>query len=216
MSFTLCPQERGVSSHTHDTLRLYYKLDNEFELVFVVAFQKILQLSYIDRLLEQSHLAFRDRYKNELSMGTFNATFNFSDAFAVIHGQLEEEFRVQKMQPKVMRSFGQTAKGKKAGKRDEGQGKGSGEAQSLPAEFVEDEAEAVEEVSGGGDVEAANGREVDGEVDGEVVVNDEGEEEEEEAESAPARSLPTKLVAKQLRGGRRVAGTKKGKPVGPR
>ena len=180
--------------------------------MFVVAFQKILQLSYIDRLLEQSHLAFRDRYKNELSLGTFNATFDFSDAFAVIHGQLEEELRVQKMQPKVMRSFGQTAKGKRAGKQDEGQGKGGVEVQSVPAEFVEDEGEAVEEVSGGGEVEAANG----GEVDGEVVVNGEGDEEEEEAESAPARSLPAKLVAKQLRGGRRVAGAKKGKTVGPR
>ena len=115
------------------------------------------------------------------------------------------------MQPKAMRSFDQTAKGKKAGKKEERKGKSSGEVESLPTEFVEDDAEALEEASCGGEVEA-NGEEVDGEIE----VNGEGEEEEEEAESPRTRSLPTKLVAKQLRGGRRVGGAKKGKPVGAR
>lgn len=41
-------QERsGLNSFEHDGLTLQYKLDNEFELVFVVAFQRILQLAYI-------------------------------------------------------------------------------------------------------------------------------------------------------------------------
>ena len=207
---TLSAQERGVSSHTCDTLRLHYKLDNEFELVFVVAYQKILQLSYIDRLLEQSYLVFRDRYKNELTQGTFNATFDFSAAFGVIHGQLEEEFRAQKMQPKAMRSFGETAKGKKAGKKEDTKMKGGGEVESLPLSFGENDAVAVEETGGEGEVEA-DGGEMNGAMEGN------GEGEEEEAEGARTRSLPSKLVAKQIRGGRRVGGVKKGKPpVGAR
>lgn len=41
-------QERtGNNSFEHNALTLKYKLDNEFELVFVVAYQKILQLSYL-------------------------------------------------------------------------------------------------------------------------------------------------------------------------
>lgn len=45
---------------------MQYKLDNEFELVFVVAYQRILQLAYVDKFLSDVHLEFRDKYKNEL------------------------------------------------------------------------------------------------------------------------------------------------------
>lgn len=45
---------------------MQYKLDNEFELIFVVAYQKILQLAYVDKFLSDIHLEFRDKYKNEL------------------------------------------------------------------------------------------------------------------------------------------------------
>lgn len=45
-------------------------MDNEFELIFVVAYQKILQLAYVDKFLSDVHLEFRDKYKNELNGGT--------------------------------------------------------------------------------------------------------------------------------------------------
>lgn len=45
-------------------------MDNEFELIFVVAYQKILQLGYVDKFLSDIHLEFRDKYKNELGAGT--------------------------------------------------------------------------------------------------------------------------------------------------
>lgn len=61
-------QERtGNNSFEHNSLILKYKLDNEFELVFVVAYQKILQLAYIDKFLDDVQLEFRDKYKNELT-----------------------------------------------------------------------------------------------------------------------------------------------------
>jgi len=44
-------QECGsLESFTHEAHMLKYKLDNESELVFVVAYQKFLKLSYVDRI----------------------------------------------------------------------------------------------------------------------------------------------------------------------
>lgn len=65
-------QERtGNNSFEHNALTLKYKLDNEFELVFVVAYQKILQLSYVDKFLNDIHLEFRDKYKTDLHEGLY-------------------------------------------------------------------------------------------------------------------------------------------------
>ena len=46
-------------------------MDNQFDLLFVVVYQKILQLSYIDKFLSDIQLEFRDRFKNELDLGNF-------------------------------------------------------------------------------------------------------------------------------------------------
>lgn len=65
-------QERtGSNTYDHNSLTLQYKLDNEFELVFVVAYQKILQLSYVDKFLDDVHLQFRDKYKDDLQNGRY-------------------------------------------------------------------------------------------------------------------------------------------------
>jgi signal recognition particle receptor subunit alpha len=65
-------QERtGSNNFEHNALTLKYKLDNEFELVFVVAYQKILQLSYVDKFLNDIHLEFRDKYKTNLQEGLY-------------------------------------------------------------------------------------------------------------------------------------------------
>lgn len=65
-------QERtGNQTFDHNSLTLKYKLDNEFELVFVVAFQKVLQLAYVDKFLNDIHLEFRDKYKDDLQNGRY-------------------------------------------------------------------------------------------------------------------------------------------------
>lgn len=57
-------QERGgLESFTHEALTLKYRLDNEFELIFVVAYQKFLQLSYVDKFLNDIQIEFRNKYK---------------------------------------------------------------------------------------------------------------------------------------------------------
>ena len=46
-------------------------MDNQFELLFVVVYQKILQLNYVDKFLSDIHLEFRDKFKNELEQGLY-------------------------------------------------------------------------------------------------------------------------------------------------
>lgn len=68
---------------------MQYKLDNEFELIFVVAYQKILQLAYVDKFLSDIHLEFRDKYKNEL-ISRANRSFHQYDFLSEFHRVLEE------------------------------------------------------------------------------------------------------------------------------
>lgn len=68
---------------------MQYKLDNEFELIFVVAFQKILQLAYVDKFLSDIHLEFRDKYKNELASHA-NRSFEKYDFLSEFNHILEE------------------------------------------------------------------------------------------------------------------------------
>uniref|UniRef100_T2MHS4 Signal recognition particle receptor subunit alpha n=1 Tax=Hydra vulgaris TaxID=6087 RepID=T2MHS4_HYDVU len=95
-------QERsGSGSYTHGQLAIQYKLDNEFELVFVVGYQNILRLSYIDKLLSDIQLEFRDRYKNQIIRSLFSS-FNFQEIFVNI---LAENEQSSKMAKREMKSF---------------------------------------------------------------------------------------------------------------
>ncbi|XP_050677680.1 signal recognition particle receptor subunit alpha homolog [Leptidea sinapis] len=107
-------QERsGNNSYNHNALTLQYKLDNEFELVFVVAYQKILQLSYVDKFLNDVHLEFRDKYKNDLQTGRFITDFDFKRSYDSILKQCEQWAKSQAKMPKQMRTFEDSQKSKK-------------------------------------------------------------------------------------------------------
>lgn len=111
---TVLLQERGGSNtFTHNNLTLRYKLDNEFELVFVVAYQKILQLSYIDKFLDDVHLEFRDKHKVDLEKSNFFANFEFEREFQKALKEAEEHGRKVSQQPKKMRTFDESLKSKK-------------------------------------------------------------------------------------------------------
>ncbi|XP_038817072.1 signal recognition particle receptor subunit alpha-like isoform X1 [Salvelinus namaycush] len=109
-------QERsGNNSYTHDALSLKYKLDNEFELVFVVGFQKILTLSYVDKFIDDVQLHFRDRYKNELEQKgartLLSSCFAFEDDFKMLLCEAEESSKARG--PTSMRSFNASLKSQK-------------------------------------------------------------------------------------------------------
>ncbi|XP_034768662.2 signal recognition particle receptor subunit alpha-like isoform X2 [Acipenser ruthenus] len=109
-------QERsGSNLFTHDALSLKYKLDNEFELVFVVGFQKILTLTYVDKFLDDVQLRFRDRYKNQLeqkgAMKLLNGSFQFQDDFQQLLREAEESTKA--CAPAPMKTFKQSQKSQK-------------------------------------------------------------------------------------------------------
>ncbi|KAK2846985.1 hypothetical protein Q5P01_009984 [Channa striata] len=109
-------QERsGNNSFNHEALSLKYKLDNEFELIFVVGFQKILTLTYVDKFIDDVQLNFRDRYKNELeqkgALKLLNNSFEFEKDFKVLLRKAEESSKARS--PAPMRSFEESEKSQK-------------------------------------------------------------------------------------------------------
>ncbi|XP_036392897.1 signal recognition particle receptor subunit alpha [Megalops cyprinoides] len=146
-------QERsGINSYTHNALSLKYKLDNEFELVFVVGFQKILTLKYIDKFIDDVQLHFRDRYKNELeqrgALKLLNSTFEFEDDFRQLLRKAEESSRARG--PVSMKTFEESQKSQKTvksmietrggdkSKEHSGKKNKNAKKEALPAELAGD------------------------------------------------------------------------------
>ncbi|KAG8522307.1 Signal recognition particle receptor subunit alpha [Galemys pyrenaicus] len=109
-------QERGGNnSFTHEALTLKYKLDNQFELVFVVGFQKILTLTYVDKLIDDVHRLFRDKYRTEIqqqsALSLLNGTFDFQNDFMRLLREAEESSKIRA--PTTMKKFEDSEKAKK-------------------------------------------------------------------------------------------------------
>ncbi|TRY88085.1 hypothetical protein DNTS_024145 [Danionella cerebrum] len=109
-------QERsGNNFFTHNTLSLKYKLDNEFELVFVVGFQKNLTLKYVDKFIDDVQLHFRDRYKNELeqrgALKFLLNNFEFGDDFHSLLREAEDSSKAKA--PIRMRTYEESQKSQK-------------------------------------------------------------------------------------------------------
>ncbi|XP_004714222.1 signal recognition particle receptor subunit alpha [Echinops telfairi] len=112
-------QERGGNnSFTHEALTLKYKLDNQFELVFVVGFQKILTLTYVDKLIDDVHRLFRDKYRTEIqqqsALSLLNGTFDFQNDFLRLLRDAEESSKFRA--PTTMKKFEDSEKAKKPAK----------------------------------------------------------------------------------------------------
>uniref|UniRef100_A0A1I8H905 SRP54 domain-containing protein n=1 Tax=Macrostomum lignano TaxID=282301 RepID=A0A1I8H905_9PLAT len=109
-------QERGGGGDAfcHESLALRHRLDNEYELVFVVCYQKVLQLNYVDKFLDDIHREFRDKYKNELTSGQFAAGFDdFQSVYARVLQASESAARANAKRPKEMRTYVESEKSKK-------------------------------------------------------------------------------------------------------
>ena len=74
-----------------------------------MAYQKNLQLGYVDKLLTDIQIEFRDKYKNELEVGSLQSC-NFDEDFNRLLKDAEAE---QKNKKTVMRTFEETKKAKK-------------------------------------------------------------------------------------------------------
>ncbi|XP_068234580.1 signal recognition particle receptor subunit alpha isoform X2 [Palaemon carinicauda] len=107
-------QERGGSGmYSHGSLAIKEQLDNEFDLLFVAVYQKILQLSYVDKFLSDIQREFRERYRDELRQGLYYQSFDFSCEYERILRDAEATSRMVKLEVKKPRSFEESAKSKK-------------------------------------------------------------------------------------------------------
>lgn len=81
--------------------------------MFVAAYQKILQLSYVDKFLNDIQLEFRDKYKNELADKRYFQELDFSQTFKSVLQRSEAWGKSQSKLPKQMRTFDESDKSKK-------------------------------------------------------------------------------------------------------
>jgi len=95
---TVLLQEKSgnrTSQFESGSLALKYRLDNEFELVFIAAFQKMLPLLYLDKLLDEIQLLFRDKFSKHLQENhLFSPAYNtFSPIFDSTLKKLNQHLR---------------------------------------------------------------------------------------------------------------------------
>lgn len=159
-------QERAVkkSYWEHGQLALKYKMDNEFELVFVIAYQKMFSLLYLDKLLDEIQLRFRDMFQDDLQSGKFFADFSgFTPEFSRTLRLVEEESKLEKLSSKKPKTFEESDKSKKSigsmimNKDQEGNNKPKKEPKKsvkieekveevyIPEEAIEEDESAIDE-----------------------------------------------------------------------
>ena len=103
----------GENVFEQGSLALKYKLDNKFDLVFVVGYQKNLKLNYLDKLLDDIQSRFRDKYAQGLKELKFQSNFSdFSGEFVTTLALVKKECEVIK-NSKQMSTFQESAKSSK-------------------------------------------------------------------------------------------------------
>lgn len=114
---TVLLQERTSKNNYWESgqLALKYKLDNEFELVFVVAYQKMLPLLYLDKLLDELQMRFRDMFQHELKAGQVFGNFSgFSSEYSKAIKIIEHEAKLEEELKKKPRSYEESDKANKS------------------------------------------------------------------------------------------------------
>uniref|UniRef100_A0A0N5BAV7 SRP54 domain-containing protein n=1 Tax=Strongyloides papillosus TaxID=174720 RepID=A0A0N5BAV7_STREA len=113
-------QERGgFTNYSSNNVTLKFKLDNEFEIVFLIVYQSFIQLTYADKLLNEIQIRFRDMYKNVLGdknlVNSQNTELfkNFDKEFKKIINRVREEALKEEEIHQKPRTFQESEKSKK-------------------------------------------------------------------------------------------------------
>lgn len=81
----------------------------------MVGFQKILTLTYVDKLIDDVHRLFRDKYRTEIqqqsALSLLNGTFDFQNDFLRLLREAEESSKIRA--PTTMKKFEDSEKSKK-------------------------------------------------------------------------------------------------------
>eukprot|EP00054_Salpingoeca_dolichothecata_P009120 m.51626 g.51626 ORF g.51626 m.51626 type:complete len:634 (-) comp18176_c0_seq1:145-2046(-) len=169
-----------------------FTLDNEFDLVFVVVYQKLLtnHLSHLSTLLDRVRAAFCKQFQDALRSGAFSKQFDFNNRFLAIRNDVEQESKTKA--PRAMKSFEETSKFKKTKAHNE-------------------------ELQSGGKGTTANKKKKKG-TKKQVQNEDADEESEDEATPSPSESSPVDSEEEEKR--KRIEANQKSlaanKAVGPK
>ncbi|KAK4469186.1 hypothetical protein MN116_006569 [Schistosoma mekongi] len=107
-------ENAGRSPFICDSRAMKFYMDNEFNLLFVAAYQKVLQLNYVDKFLTDIALEFRDKYKNRLTSHDITGSYEeFLPIYQTTLKKIEDEFRNLRKSVKQMRKFEDSDKSKK-------------------------------------------------------------------------------------------------------
>ncbi|XP_037822753.1 signal recognition particle receptor subunit alpha homolog [Lucilia sericata] len=109
-------EERSTESKyfEEDNLAIQFKLDNELELVYVVVYQKVIKLPYVDGFLSDMQIAFKDKFGDLLtSSQRYGVEYEFDSEFRTALASAENSAKQNSKAPKAMRSFNESLKSKK-------------------------------------------------------------------------------------------------------
>ncbi|CAO3698971.1 unnamed protein product [Rhizopus stolonifer] len=116
-------ERSGTTDYIQNNYALKWTFANEVELVFVVVYQKILTLNYLEELLETVKRVFLATFE-ELLNGDFNGDFSlFGPIFDKLLKQLEEKY--SNLRQKAPRKFENTKKFEHSLKGSQAQNMGS-------------------------------------------------------------------------------------------
>jgi len=117
----LLEERVGETSASVDSYSMKWKLLNELDLFFVVVYQGILQLSYLESLLERTANEFLGHVGSAFGNGMTIKNVNFDADFLKIRQKCDREALEAKKAAK-MRSFADTKKGKEVAKNNKEKG----------------------------------------------------------------------------------------------
>lgn len=95
-------------------MAVQFKLDNEFDLVYAVVYQKVITLPYVDNFLGDIQCAFKEKFSDVLmSSQLYAVDYDFEKEFRDTLSLAESSAKQNSMAPKTMRSFNESQKSKK-------------------------------------------------------------------------------------------------------
>ncbi|CAF4357436.1 unnamed protein product, partial [Adineta steineri] len=93
--------------------QIHYKLDNEYQLVFILGYHKTLNISYADKFLDEIQKRFRDQYKEDLARRGFSRSFPFRATYDEVLSQVEHAEKEAKKTNRRPRSYEESDKKQK-------------------------------------------------------------------------------------------------------
>ncbi|KAI7865166.1 signal recognition particle, alpha subunit, N-terminal-domain-containing protein [Spinellus fusiger] len=112
----LIEERAGTVSYTKDGYALRWTFANELDLVFVAVYQKILQLAYLDELLETVKQLFLTMFSGMIENSMFKDYSSFESTFTQLLQQLEDKYVHRTKAPRKFeetKKFENTLKGSK-------------------------------------------------------------------------------------------------------